>query len=461
NTHRVDAGFNLWATLLAGFAALLCAAEAQAAMKIRALPVNNLNAQSDTYDRFNNSPTWIGNPANWSAPAPAGTSAYPWAAVGRDATLDRWATLISPSFIISASHFSPGDGNTINFYTSNDPNADPEQRTVIASEQLDAADYPLAAGYVRDGPGVSGDIGDVWIGELSQPVTDIASFKILNRNSPADFNGLTISTFGLSTDLPGTATSIRLGRNVVTNAQQYTQAGSAPIQNSWAYQFTYDNPGLGPDESQVIVGDSGGPSFFLYGGGAPALVGLHWANNATGGPETATISEDTLLSQYINDIKTGMGQLAALPQSAANLSAPSEALQSISTKPILGDFNLDGQVTNADLQAMLIALKNINGYQTSHGMNAAYLDDIGDFNGDFVVNAADLKGMLTLLATGSSGGGGGLSTVPEPASGMLLGLGFLALASLNLWRSRLSPTGENGRYEPTKLSTPSLESGRV
>jgi hypothetical protein len=78
---------------------------------------------------------------------------------------------------------------------------------------------------------------------------------------------------------------------------------------------------------------------------------------------------------------------------------------------------------------MLIALKNINSYESIHGMNAAYLDGIGDFNGDFVVNAADLKGMLTLLATGSSGGGGGLSTVPEPASGVLLVLGGFAWAA--------------------------------
>jgi len=43
-----------------------------------------------------------------------------------------------------------------------------------------------------------------------------------------------------------------------------------------AYEFTYDNPGVGPDESQVMPGDSGGPSFFLYGGASPALVGVHW-----------------------------------------------------------------------------------------------------------------------------------------------------------------------------------------
>ncbi len=309
----------------------LAASSAHAAMKIQGLPINDLEAQSDTYDRFNNSSSWIGNPANWSAGAPPTNNPFPWAGVGRDATFDRWATLISPSFIISASHFSPSDGDTIDFFKTNDPNAAPEQRTVIASEQLDAADYP---GFPRDAPGVTGDTGDVWVGVLSAPVTDIASYKILNTGFTSDYNGLTISTFGLSKDYPGDATSVRLGRNVATNAQKYTQAGTAPITNSYAFQFTYDNPGVGPDESQVISGDSGGPSFYLYGGSGPALMGLHWANNATGGPETATLSEDTMLGPYVNDIKTAMAQLAALPQSAGNSSAALEAANpNISTSP--------------------------------------------------------------------------------------------------------------------------------
>jgi hypothetical protein len=427
---------NFRTLVLLGALLALSTSSARAAMKIQGLPINNLDAQSDTYDRFNNSSSWIGNPANWSAGAPPTNNPYPWAGVGRDATLGRWATLISPSFIISASHFSPSDGDTIDFYNTNDPNGPFEQRTVIASQQLDGIDY---ASYAHDAPGVTGDIGDVWVGELSAPVTDIASYKILNTGFTADYNGLTIATFGLSKNIPGDATSVRLGRNVATNAQKYTSPGSAPIINSYAFQFTYDNPGVGPDESQVIEGDSGGPTFYLYGGSGPSLMGLHWANNVapSGDPATATLSEDSMLGPYVNDIKTAMAQLSALPQSAGNTSAIFEAAHpNISTSPLRGDFNLDGKVTLADLQAMLNALKNISGYETSHGMNDAYLDYIGDFNGDFQVNAADIKGMMTLLTTGTAGGGG-LTTVPEPTSCVLLGLGAITVLGMRQsWRRK-------------------------
>ncbi len=59
-----------------------------------------------------------------------------------------------------------------------------------------------------------------------------------------------------------------------------------------------------------------------------------------------------------------------------------------------GDFNLDHQITNADLQAMLNMLKNEGGYESTYFFNQADLNALGDFNGDGVVNAADIQGEL-------------------------------------------------------------------
>src|SRR5262249_8623608 len=143
----------------------------------------------------------------------------------------------------------------VNFYTSNDPNSTPISRTIIGSAWLQAT--------------VSGDTGDVWIGELNAPVpSNVATYPILNLPFGSDFGGLGISTFGLSaTTGDGTDTSVRLGRNVINAGTAGLYSFNPPVTNvsqAYVYQFSYNTPGVGPDESQVIVGDSGGPSFFLY-----------------------------------------------------------------------------------------------------------------------------------------------------------------------------------------------------
>jgi hypothetical protein len=88
-----------------------------------------------------------------------------------------------------------------------------------------------------------------------------------------------------------------------------------------------------------------------------------------------------------------------------------------------GDFNLDHQITNADLTAMLNAMKNESGYESTYFFTQADLNALGDFNGDGVVNAADIQGELDLIVGDS--GGGSTSAVPEPASFVLLGLAML------------------------------------
>ena len=77
----------------------------------------------------------------------------PWMGVGRDVIAARWGTLISPSFIVSASHYAPNVGDTIQFFYTNSLTGGTESRTVVASESL-AGTTP-------------GDQGDVWIGKLS------------------------------------------------------------------------------------------------------------------------------------------------------------------------------------------------------------------------------------------------------------------------------------------------------
>jgi GH35 family endo-1,4-beta-xylanase len=106
---------------------------------------------------------------------------------------------------------------------------------------------------------------------------------------------------------------------------------------------------------------------------------------------------------------------------------------------IKGDFNLDGKLTNADLQAMLNALKNQNSYQAANGMSNEEFNAICDINGDNVFNASDISTMMQLLTSGIEAGvgsgGSSLATVPEPAGIVLVAI---ALGCL-LVRSKLKP----------------------
>jgi hypothetical protein len=92
--------------------------------------------------------------------------------------------------------------------------------------------------------------------------------------------------------------------------------------------------------------------------------------------------------------------------------------------PMLGDLNLDGDVTNLDIQAMLAALADPGVYMSSRGLNANDLVALGDFNGDGGVNQNDLQPFLNALANGPAG-----QLVPEPNAWLLfvLGVGVLVV----------------------------------
>ena len=82
---------------------------------------------------------------------------------------------------------------------------------------------------------------------------------------------------------------------------------------------------------------------------------------------------------------------------------------------LLGDANGDGLVSFADYQI-------VAGHWLQRGVNV-----LGDLNGDGVVNFGDMQ--LLLTNWGKTVSTGSFNTVPEPNTGLLLGL-----AGIGIWR---------------------------
>jgi hypothetical protein len=91
-----------------------------------------------------------------------------------------------------------------------------------------------------------------------------------------------------------------------------------------------------------------------------------------------------------------------------------------------GDFNLDGQIDVGDISAMEAALSNLPTYESNNNLSDDELKIIGDVNGDGQINNADLQALLNLVR---SEGTASTAPVPEPdafalAAAALFAFGF-------------------------------------
>jgi hypothetical protein len=248
-----------------------------------ALTIQNYDAAE--HDRFANNASFIGNGFNWGG-------------VGR--TSGSWGTLISPTFILTATH-AAGSG-PIRFYTSNDPNGGFVQRNIVENITLTQAG--------SDKP------SDLTLSRLDSAVTGVDFFPILDLPSSAQYINQEIFVFGLS-NTGDPFTNVRVGRN---NIDEILPLFSHPNLNGGnskndVFTFDFDNPGgVGADEARVEGGDSGSSSFVIANG-TPALVGIHWFQyDATDFAGGKLGSGDTFVSSFVDEINAAIAATGSLEQ---------------------------------------------------------------------------------------------------------------------------------------------------
>ncbi len=212
---------------------------------------------------------------------------YDFSGVGRNT---RWATMISPSYFLTAAHYRQGIGTALYFYTTNDPAETPQQRLVESGQRIAAS--------------------DLWLGKLAAPVSpDIEFYPILGLPDHPAYDDLEIYTFGLSVDrFSATATTVRLGRNHIDpgSIAPVTDGEPPGAVTGETFLFDFDDPGgAGDDESYLQGGDSGGPSLVIHQG-LPAVVGIHWFIWEDELDTDVYGSGDTFVPEYIDELNAAM-----------------------------------------------------------------------------------------------------------------------------------------------------------
>jgi hypothetical protein len=148
----------------------------------------------------------------------------------------------------------------------------------------------------------NGQPADVCIGRLTAPIPasdNITYYPVLSLPNESDYVGMSIYNYG-NPNL--------VGRNVISKVEPYAESG----ENGWGMFYNYDVPGVGADETYLIGGDSGGPSFAVVAGKL-ALLGEHFSSYGTSGQipfdggspkagDGSWWSVDGFLPAYVNQI---------------------------------------------------------------------------------------------------------------------------------------------------------------
>lgn len=223
---------------------------------------------------------------------------------------------------------------------------------------------------------------------------------------------LSMTEFGMA----NSTNSQTLGPTVLDNAVRMVYGN--PLADTFMVWGWWDVAGSTPPAQMIVTTTTGG-SYML------TPLGQKWVNlmNAFTTP-TQSVSVGADGSINFNGFY-GEYALTYNGNTYATVDFEKNAAPVIWIK---GDYNLDGKLTNTDIQALISALTNLNLYQSTKGMsNEEYLA-ICDINGDGLVTTKDVQSLMNLLAGVPSATPPAISGVPEPSSFLLTAIGCILLA---------------------------------
>ncbi|NTW54716.1 MAG: hypothetical protein HGB15_08160 [Chlorobaculum sp.] len=226
-------------------------------------------------------------------------AAYDFSGVGYSSS-GTWATLVSNNCFISAAHYYPAAGSTVTFWATDDKSGPSYTYTVTGGVKIGST--------------------DLWVGWFDSSVdvnSSIARYPVEMLTGYSDYIPQVIYTLGL---YQGGGSKQVVGMNVIDNFYT-TEVGASTGITAWYDYDNNDSPSVGGNESYLLVGDSGAPSFVDYGSQL-ALVGIHWAHTDNT-PVMGASSVDSFVPSYFDDINAvlaGRGQsLSAVPEPGMNV----------------------------------------------------------------------------------------------------------------------------------------------
>ncbi len=217
----------------------------------------------------------------------------------------------------------------------------------------------------------------------------------------------------------GNNNTIDTSSQLVMNGGTLNIAGAAPTLAATLKLTANSGIDFGLGASTLILADS---HLIPWTTGTTLSI-LNWSGNVNTGGGIDQLIVGTTSGGLTTGVGGQVGQFHFQGFNGSTIRPNGEVVPtSVSTK-VLGDWDGNGTVTSADVTAMLTALTDLNAYKALKSWSTDDLLNVGDVNLSGTITNADIQAELDLPGIGA--GAGTVAGVPEPTTLVLLVFGAL------------------------------------